>query len=208
MASSAAMAAAPTDTSGPLISVSDNVLPAEEQQAVFEFLKGPGWAFGGFSDKEGARYFYKHFAGYHADPNAEAGPARFEQELLAASPLIAGVWERLRSGLLKGHALSRCYANGMPNGTDGSLHLDSNIDSHLTTIYYPHLSWHPNFAGETVFFDKSGSDIVASVYPRPNRIVMFSGTIPHVARATSRKGPDLRITLMFKTMPLADAAAR
>ena len=102
--------------------------------------------------------------------------------------------------------LSRCYANGMPAGVEGALHLDSNVDTHLTTIYYPHLNWHPNFGGETVFFDRAGADIIASVYPRPNRIVMFSGTIPHVARPISRQGPDLRITLMFKTMPEADAA--
>ena len=87
--------------STPQIAVSDNFLSPQDQQAVWDYLKGPGWAFGAFSDKErGSRYFYKHFAGYHADPSAETGAARFEQELLAASPLIAGVWERLKSGLL------------------------------------------------------------------------------------------------------------
>jgi SM-20-related protein len=189
------------------ISVRDNFLGVEAQKAVWEYLKGPGWAFGAYSDQErGSRYFYKHFAGYRLDPQAEGGPGAFEDELREASPLIAEVWDQLRQGPLKGHVLSRCYANGMPAGVEGALHLDSNVDTHLTTIYYPHLSWHPNFGGETVFFDKSGADIVAAVYPRPNRIVMFSGTIPHVARPISRQGPDLRITLMFKTMPEADAA--
>ena len=186
----------------------DNFLPQAEQAALWNFLRSPGWAFGAFSDKEGSRYFYKHFAGYRLDPKAETGALAFERELQEASPLLTSIWERLKAGPLKGHALSRCYANGMPSGVEGALHLDSNVDTHLTTIYYPHLSWHPNFGGETVFFDKSGADIVAAVYPRPNRIVMFSGTIPHVARPVSRQGPDLRITLMFKTMPVEDAIAQ
>jgi SM-20-related protein len=189
------------------ISVCDNFLGADEQKAVWDFLKGPGWAFGAFSEQEqGSRYFYKHFAGYRLDPAKEGAPVSFEDELREV-PLLAEVWARLKNGPLKAHALSRCYANGMPSGVEGALHLDSNIDTHLTTIYYPHLSWHPNFGGETVFFDKAGGDIVASVYPRPNRLVIFPGTIPHVARPVSRKGPDLRITLMFKTMPEQDAAA-
>ena len=189
------------------ITVRDNFLSTEAQKSVWDYLKGPGWAFGAYSDQDqGSRYFYKHFAGYRLDPAAEGGPTSFEGELVRESPLIAEVWEQLKQGPLKGHVLARCYANGMPSGVDGALHLDSNVDTHLTTIYYPHLSWHPNFGGETVFFDKTGSDIVAAVYPRPNRIVMFSGTIPHVARPVARKGPDLRLTLMFKTMPEADAA--
>jgi SM-20-related protein len=193
----------------PQIAVSDNFLGAEEQQAVWDFLKGPGWAFGAFSDKErGSRYFYKHFAGYRIDPKAEGGAVGFEDELRETSALIASIWDRLKAGPLKGHALSRCYANGMPSGVEGALHLDSNVDTHLTTIYYPHLSWHPNFGGETVFFDQTGSDIIAAVYPRPNRITIFPGTIPHVARPVSRQGPDLRITLMFKTLPIADAMAQ
>ena len=61
------------------------------------------------------------------------------------------------------------------------------------------MSWHPNYAGETVFFNDEGTDIIGTVYPRPNRMVLFSGSIPHVARGVSRVCPELRITLMFKT---------
>jgi SM-20-related protein len=43
------------------------------------------------------------------------------------------------------------------------------------------------------------TDIVSAVYPKPNRFVVFSGNIPHVARGVSRTCPKLRITLMYKT---------
>ena len=189
------------------IAVCDNFLSAAEQNSVWEFLRGPGWSFGAYSDheQEGSRYLYKHFTGYQKDTKEQLEPAAFEGELRETSPLIANVWDRLRAGPLKGHALTRCYANGMPSGAEGGLHLDSDVASHMTVIYYPHLNWHPNFGGETVFFDKTGSDIVAAVYPRPNRVAIFSGTIPHVARPTSKRCSDLRITLMFKTMPATGA---
>ena len=189
----------------PQIAVCDNFLSPSDQNSVWEFLRRPGWAFGAYSDHEqdASRYLYKHFTGYRKDAQEQVEPEAFEDELREASPLIASVWDRLRAGHLKGHELTRCYANGMPSGAEGGLHLDSNVDSHMTAIYYPHLNWHPNFGGETVFFDKTGSDIVAAVYPRPNRLAIFSGTIPHVARPTSKRCADLRITLMFKTMPSA-----
>lgn len=177
----------------------DGLLPLDEQQALLTFLKGPGWAYGAFSDVEGSRYLYKHFAGVVTDGREAVDPAAFEATLEQTAPPVARFWRRLKAEELQGHKLTRCYANGYPVGTEGSLHRDSNIATHYTAIYYPHLSWKPNYAGETVFFDDSEQEIIASVYPRPNRLVVFPGVIPHVARGVSRVCPDMRITLMFKT---------
>jgi SM-20-related protein len=182
------------------IVIHDGVLPLAEQTALLAFLKGPGWAFGAYSDPEGARYWYKHFAGVVRDGSAPLDPDRFEAMLASRAPPVAALWRSLQAGPLAGHRLTRCYANGYPAGSEGGLHRDSNVASHFTAIYYPHLAWRPNYAGETVFFDAAESEIVAAVYPRPNRLVVFPGVIPHVARGVSRACPELRITLMFKTM--------
>lgn len=187
------------------VQVFDDVLPADEQTALLGFLKGPGWAFGAFSDNSpgASRYWYKHFAGIVRDGREDLTPEAFEAALAAQAPLAAALWARLKRGPMAGHKLTRCYANGYPQGSEGGLHYDSNVATHFTAIYYPHLSWHPNFAGETVFFSDQGADgpeIIASVYPRPNRLVLFPGTIPHVARGVSRSCPELRITLMFKSV--------
>jgi SM-20-related protein len=79
----------------------------------------------------------------------------------------------------------------------------------FTALYYPHAVWDPNWGGETLFFNddalstdlqtRSRAEVMACVYPRPKRLVVFSGSIPHVARPTGRRFADLRITLMFKT---------
>jgi SM-20-related protein len=193
--------AAPPPFSAADIGVHDDFLTAEEQQAVFAFLRGPGWSFGAYSDPapDASRYWYKHFAGYVKTGQEEHDLAAIESELASNAPLLALVWNHIQKRVLIGHQLTRCYANGYPQGAEGGVHLDSNIAAHFTAIYYPHPAWNPGFAGETVFFDAAGSDIIASVYPRPNRLVVFPGVIPHVARPISRRCPDLRITLMFKT---------
>ncbi len=184
------------------ISVHDDVLDTESQKQVFDFLNLPGWSFGGYSDPApgASRYWYKHFAGVVRDGHEPLAPTQFAAALEEQAPPVADLWRRLEKGHLSGHSLTRCYANGYPSGSEGGLHLDSNVETHFTAIYYPHLVWHPNWAGETVFFDRAGRDIVASIYPKPNRLVVFRGTIPHVARGVSRVCPELRITLMFKTM--------
>lgn len=185
--------------------VADDVLAPDFQQTLLAFLKGPGWSHGAYSDSapDAPRYWYKHFAGVVRDGGEAVNPIDIERRLETAAPLVAQVWRGLKRGPMLGHGLTRCYANGYPYGTEGGLHADSNIPSHYTAIYYPHLGWRPNWAGETVFFNAAGDEIIASVYPRPNRLVIFPGTIPHVARSVSRVCPDMRITLMFKTAKLS-----
>lgn len=165
------------------------------------FLSSPGWAFGAYSDPApGAScYWYKHFAGIVRDGREPSEPALFERQLKLAAPVIDRMWTKLQAGALAGHQLSRCYANGYPAGSEGGLHVNSNVASHFTTIYFPHTAWNPNFAGDTLFFNHTGTEIIAGIYPKPNRLVVFPGMIPHVARGISRLCPHLRITLMFKT---------
>jgi SM-20-related protein len=184
----------------------DNFLPQPEQAALWAFLRSPGWSFGAFSADAGHRYFYKHYAGIKQSPKELDDPAAVEREL-ADYPLVEQVWARLKAGALRGQRLGRCYANGMPPGAEGGVHLDSNVPDHYTVIYYPHPEWNADMAGETVFFNPARDEILAAVYPKPNRLVIFPGTIPHVARPMSSRVNDLRITLMFKTVGAIAAGA-
>lgn len=176
----------------------DNFLPAAEHQAVWTFLCEGGWSFGAFSATGGHRYFYKHFAGFREGGNEYDDPRRIEDEL-QRYPVVAAVWSRLKAGPFANQVLARSYANGMPPGAEGGLHLDSNIPSHFTAIYYPHPTWDPDLAGETLFYNATRDDVVAAVFPKPNRLVLFPGTIPHVARPISMRASEMRVTLMFKT---------
>jgi SM-20-related protein len=184
--------------------IRNDVLPDEHRATVNNFLHvgsgDAGWKFGwrsSYNKADSFMFWHRHFGGYRHS-GGDANPYDCEPEL-EPFPIILAFWRYLASDLLRGHRLIRCYANGATYGSDGTLHTDSKVPGTYTCVYYPHSGWHPDWGGETVFFNQEKTDIIASVYPRPNRMLVFDGTIPHVARGVSRTCPVLRVTLMFKT---------
>jgi len=188
--------------------VYDDVLPPERQKELNEYLGMPGWEWGWRSNRatDQYRFFHKHFAGSRRadrrdDKTKEVLDAGYdcEDELQDNAPIIWLFWKDVQSVLLAGHTLVRCYANGLQYGSDGTLHTDSVVPWSYTCVYYPHETWDPDWAGETLFFNRSKTEIIGACHPRPNRLCVFPGTTFHVARGVSRLCPVLRITLMFKT---------
>jgi SM-20-related protein len=185
------------------ISTVDELLVLEDREAITNFLKQPSWGFGWKSNSavDAYSFWHKHFCGsLHPDPDihSEEPQSDCEAELLLNAPVVHKMWIGLKNSYLKSFRLSRCYANAQPYGTEGSVHVDSTQPDNFTAIYYPCAKWDANWGGETVFFNRQKTDIIRSVYPKPNRLVMFPGHIPHVARGVSRTCPEIRITLMFK----------
>ncbi|MBA8904023.1 2OG-Fe(II) oxygenase [Phyllobacterium sp. P30BS-XVII] len=187
------------------ITVVENLLNAHEQQAIYRFLSSGGWGYGWRSHSgEGAQSFWhKHFAGAIGDtvePQEGKKPnIGCEAELASKAPLLHVFWQQLSQTALKGHVLQRCYANGLPYGNDGATHTDSLEPGACTAVYYPHEKWDPDWGGETILFNQEKDDILAAIYPKPNRLLLFPGFVHHVARGVSRVCPTIRITLMFKT---------
>jgi SM-20-related protein len=187
-----------------LLHAQDDILPELERTAVDHFLReqndGPaGWKFGWHSkgSADTFAFWHRHFAGYQkAGGDSLAYDCDTE---LQRFPVVYDVWKLLREELPEGHRLIRCYANGITYGSDGTVHTDTALKNVYTTIYYPHAVWQPDWGGETIFFDRGKTDAIACVYPKPNRLVIFDGRIPHVARGVSRVCPTMRVTLMFKT---------
>lgn len=192
------------------VTVLDDLLVDDAHRLVFAFLQEPGWRHGWKSDPkaEGFPFFHKHFAGTihpdHYDRGGEEKPYDCVAELARTAPLLHEFWTYLAGAVFPGHRLIRCYANGHPYGADGTVHTDSLSDRGFTAIYYPHIEWSPHWGGETVFFDEARTDVVKAVYPKPNRLAVFNGTVPHAARGIARTCPVMRMTLMFKT-EVADA---
>jgi SM-20-related protein len=194
------------------IRVYDNILLPDDQQHLWDYLRGPGWAYGAHSNKndsESYRYWYKHFAGFF-DNLGDGKPEQFEQQLLVSFPGVAKFWQGIQQKFLQGHRLFRCYANGYPYGVEGTLHVDVEgtvaPGEYYTALYYPHLDWSPDYGGETVFFNDNKDEIACAIYPKPNRLVVFASEIQHVARGVTRRCPHLRITLMFKTQKIASVS--
>jgi SM-20-related protein len=177
--------------------ITDNVLNENARRQIYDFLLSPGWRWGWKSDtkRDVYSFWHKHFAGWKKFEEEESAPLDCAHEL---GGVLLQFWKLLNEHALPGYTLSRCYANAFQYGTDGTLHTDSLLPDTVTAIYYPHEKWYPNWGGETMFFNESKTDVLGCVYPKPNRLVVFDGRIPHVARGVARTCPVLRITLMFK----------
>lgn len=179
----------------------DDILAEPERQAVFEFLQAGGWKFGWKSASKTDQYsfWHRHFAGYRRATGGSKNKYPCAEELSQVAPFLFDLWIKLTPSVFEGHTLMRCYANSYTYGSDGTIHTDTRSPDGYTSVYYPHAAWEPNWAGETVLFNDECSDIIASVYPKPNRLFVFRGDIPHVARGVSRICPVQCTTLMFKT---------
>lgn len=196
-----AAAAAPDNVVAlPRVFVRDALLPEPQRATVNNFLRADGWKFGwkSHAKTDEFAFWHKHFAGHRK--GRQETKYDCAEELGRTAPLMFAFWSWLEKGIFKGHTLVRCYANGQSYGTDGTIHTDSKSDRSYTAVYYPHAVWEPNWAGETVLFNADKTDIIGSIYPKPNRLAVFKGNIPHLARGVSRTCPELRITAMFKTM--------
>jgi SM-20-related protein len=177
----------------------DNLLPEQDRVPLYNFLRHAGWKYGWKSNGKNDIYsfWHLHFAGHLK--KSKTGAYDCAEELKKNVPPLFMLWQNLEQHIFKGHTLIRCYANAHAYGIDGTLHTDSRKDNRYTAVYYPHETWEPNWGGETVLFNQDKTDIIGGCYPKPNRLFVFKGNIPHLARGVSRTCPVLRITLMWKT---------
>jgi SM-20-related protein len=178
----------------------DDVLKPDVHQRVHDFVTQNNWTWGWKSQPKTDMFafWHKHYAGSLTSDHEEK-QYDCAEELGKKAPLLHGFWQFLANGVLKGHRLERCYANAFAYGCEGQLHTDAVSPTSFTSVYYPQLRWSPNWGGETVLFNKEETDVVGCVYPKPNRLFVFPGHMPHVARGVTRVCPMLRVTLMFKT---------
>lgn len=160
-------------------------------------FKGEVWSYGWRSNTgaEETPFWHIHFCG------SRRPDEYFRQdELIASDPklaAIAAVWAKIREQFTPDYQLVRCYANGHTYGLDGHLHRDAKPgEDALTALVYVNPTWRAEWAGETMFIGESGE--CEAVTPRPGRLIVFDGTVKHVARSVSRECPALRMTLVFK----------
>lgn len=178
-----------------------DVFSKEDHEAIYEFVREPGWETGWKSNSklDAFSFLHKHYAGHRKAGGGPTGPYDCEAELLSNAPLIHKAWLTVRDKIFAGHTLVRCYANGMSYGMDGTVHTDASKPGNYTAVYYPHLRWSPNWGGETIFYNEQENRITGCYYARPNSAVVFDGRIPHRANGVTRGYAGMRITLMFKT---------
>lgn len=106
---------------------------------------------------------------------------------LAGLPLYGATLAALQS-VMPGKAFRayRSYTNYAAYGDVLSIHTDCQPGAdEYTALWYLALRWEPDWGGETLFYD-DGHDAQAAVSPRPGRLVVFHGAIPHAGRPPER----------------------
>jgi len=94
--------------------------------------------------------------------------------------------------------LQRIYANLNLHGDIQFAHTDCRHG--VTALYYANSEWNEKWMGETVFCDDNWEPLYV-VAPKPGRLVLFHGNIPHRGGVPSRECYQPRISVAFKFEP-------
>ena len=180
----------------------DHALPQSLIEDLAEKGRNTKWSFGWKSRPIGDRfsYWHHHFCGGRINETSSC-----LTELSARAELIClfRLWAELNTQIsyLSSYYPTRVYANAHSFGNEGYIHKDSKEEENaLTIVYYAHPIWAQNWGGETVFFNLQAEEVVKAIYPKPGRVAIFPGHIPHAARAPSRDATELRITFIYKLL--------
>jgi hypothetical protein len=124
------------------------------------------------------------------------------------------IWEKTKELLpVKEYILKRAYINVSRFGDEDRIHVDDGERNFgLTAILYLSGKWKITWGGQTNFytkFKKGGhppnddeteyeNEIIHSVIPKKNRIVIFNKNIPHAAGILSKTCLQNRYACVFK----------
>ncbi|WP_082810541.1 2OG-Fe(II) oxygenase [Pseudomonas sp. ABFPK] len=126
-----------------------------------------------------------------------------EQELVANERwgFLINIWKRLCAVHMKNSRLIGVYANGQTSGQDSPIHRD-NLPGEpgYTAVLFCNDYWATTWGGELLFCNDAKTDVIAAALPKPRRITIFNGEIPHRAKSPATDCDRLRITIAFKTI--------
>jgi hypothetical protein len=160
---------------------------------------------------------YGHTSNYHNDPKYDIGadlswaevPAFKQQIYPPVSPNAHdSCWKMIYVAIaslipfeLK---LGEILVNGQQWIHNTVEHTDCECDNGISWIYYANREWKEEWGGETVIkIDNEWQKI----YPKPGRVFLFKGNIPHHGLPPNESYRGLRGSVVYKTMrevPLAE----
>jgi len=96
-----------------------------------------------------------------------------------------------------GIEIGRIHVNCLPYGDLLYTHQDGSPRASLTGLYFGNAKWQVDWQGELIICHPDGESLYA-IEPKPGRIVLFPGEIPHRAGAPSRACYAHRLTIGHK----------
>lgn len=95
------------------------------------------------------------------------------------------------------HQPYRVYTNAVTFGDVAFVHQDSCSNNQVTALFYSNRQWASHLGGETMFYNEK-REVVEAVEPRPGRLCLFHGIIPHKGSPPGRLFQGCRYTTAFK----------
>jgi SM-20-related protein len=187
------------------IHVLDNFYPDDVINAITNIPLYYGWKFGKTDDNK--NYYWNipvYGINYERDKSRDILYSKFEIKE------VKSLWDIFSKKFgVSLESLEACYFNGLTHGNEAYTHIDFFEPGSTTCILYVCEGWNSYWSGETIFLDGEWSsnpsdsvfykhDIIKSVLPKTNRMVLFDGNIMHAVRPLSKSFTGLRTTLMFK----------
>jgi SM-20-related protein len=101
----------------------------------------------------------------------------------------------------------RAYVNCSVYGDTYYIHRDCGVhEQHVTALYYANAEWHPDWGGETIYYNDQ-EDAELAITPRPGRLVIARGALLHRGNVPTRICYEERYTLAYKLNSLGPVAA-
>lgn len=120
-------------------------------------------------------------------------------ERIAIDPFLRSV-RQIVEQTFSGERFSdqRAYVNCSIYGDSYYAHRDCAAEErHVTALYYANLEWHPDWGGETIYYnDQEDAELV--VMPNPGRLVIARGAVLHRGNVPTRICYEERYTLAYK----------
>ena len=180
--------------------VIDDGITDSEHSKILQLLSGSLWRYGWpypYSPLD-RPCWHAFIAGTRRDEQQDC-----EQELRERSDwgFLADIWARIKTVHMPMATLLGVYANGQVSSQDGPIHRDNAPDAPgRTVMIFCSEYWATCWGGELMFYDADKKLLVASVQPKPKRVVIFNGELPHAARAPAVSCNRLRMSIAFKTL--------
>lgn len=159
----------------------------------------------GWKAKKGSKgsFWHKNFVlvdkyKNHYDKDPLASQLTFEKLIKESTP-VASLASYVSKNFFGGKELTRVWVNVQSFGDEAAIHYDFPLEYRgkaQTLVWYPVLEWDPEWGGDVAVFDDN-KEVTHAAVIKPDRAIIFDGTLNHAARPMSRYCEQLRVSVAF-----------
>jgi Rps23 Pro-64 3,4-dihydroxylase Tpa1-like proline 4-hydroxylase len=163
-----------------MIKVYDDLVPPSYRETIYSYVQGSlfriGWQDGSAIETSNHRYIH----------------SAYSKEDLINSSFIEAIKGTEVGALFDTHEHHKTVVNLSVPSDANFLHTHHDC---IVVLYYVNTNWHVDWAGETVFYNDSKTEVTKAINVKPGRIVVFDGSLHHSVRPQAPIAPHYRFTL-------------